>query len=118
MNFLRERKGLILSVLFFLTMLIAVVSGKEAGAQANEGSSFEAASLPVMCFGFGDRLMLCNDMGKKSHHPQYGGGPGWNWIHDKFLPRLIDEGFDPAQVHKFNYENPQAFYTLREKHPR
>ena len=68
--------------------------------------------------GFGDRLMLCNDMGKKSHHPQYGGGPGWNWIHDKFLPRLIDEGFDPAQVHRFNYENPQAFYTLREKHPR
>ena len=57
MNFLRERKGLILFVLFFLTMLIAVVSGKEAGAQANEGSSFEAASLPVMCFGFGDRLI-------------------------------------------------------------
>ncbi len=65
--------------------------------------------------GYGDKIMLCNDMGKKSHHPQYGGGPGWNWIHDKFLPRLLDEGFTPEQVRKFNEDNPQAFYTMREK---
>lgn len=65
--------------------------------------------------GFGDQLMLCNDMGKKSHHTWYGGGPGWLWIHDKFLPRLVDEGIAPEQVHKFNHENCVSFYTLRDK---
>lgn len=63
--------------------------------------------------GYGDKIMLCNDMGKKSHHTVYGYGPGWCWIKDKFIPRLLDEGFSEEQCHKFMYDNPQRFYSIR-----
>lgn len=63
--------------------------------------------------GFGKQIMICNDMGKKSHHPQYGGGPGWNWIKDNFLPRLLDEGFSQEQIDDFMIHNPARFYSLR-----
>lgn len=63
--------------------------------------------------GFGKQIMLCNDMGKKSHHPQYGGGPGWNWIKNRFLPRLLDEGFSQETIDDFMINNPARFYSLR-----
>lgn len=63
--------------------------------------------------GFGKQIMLCNDMGKKSHHPQYGGGPGWNWLKDRFLPRLLDEGFSQETIDDFMINNPARFYSLR-----
>lgn len=56
--------------------------------------------------GFEDQLMLCNDMGRRSHHTVYGFGPGWQWIKERFLPRLLEEGFTEEQVHKFMYDNP------------
>ena len=62
--------------------------------------------------GYEDKLMLSNDMGKKSHHTVYGYGPGYEYIHDKFLPRLLDEGFKEEVVHKFMYENPARFYAM------
>lgn len=63
--------------------------------------------------GFEDQLMICNDFGRKSYHEAYGGGPGLLWIKNRFIPRLVDgEGFDPAVVHKFNYENPQRVYSM------
>lgn len=65
--------------------------------------------------GFGKQIMLCNDMGKKSHHTQYGGGPGWTWIKTKFLPRLLDEGFTQEQIDDFMINNPARFYSMKEK---
>ena len=62
--------------------------------------------------GYEDKLMLSNDMGKKTHHTVYGYGPGLLYIKDKFLPRMIDEGFKEETVHKFMYENPARFYTM------
>lgn len=62
--------------------------------------------------GYADRLMLSNDMGKKTHHTVYGYGPGLLYIKDKFLPRMIDEGFAEETVHKFMYENPARFYSM------
>ena len=62
--------------------------------------------------GYGDRLMLSNDMGKKTHHTVYGYGPGLTFIKNKFIPRLLDEGFSEETVHKFMYENPARFYTM------
>lgn len=56
--------------------------------------------------GFEDQLMLCNDMGRRSHHTVYGFGPGWQWIKERFIPRLLEEGFTEEQVHKFMYDNP------------
>ena len=63
--------------------------------------------------GYEDKLMLCNDMGRRSHHKVYGYGPGFTWIKNKFLPRLIDEGISESAVHKFMYQNPQNFYAIR-----
>ena len=62
--------------------------------------------------GYEDKIMLSNDMGKKTHHKVYGYGPGYEYIHDIFLPRLLDEGFPEKVVHKFMYENPARFYTM------
>jgi phosphotriesterase-related protein len=62
--------------------------------------------------GYGDKLMLCNDMGRRSHHKVYGFGPGFTWIKNVFLPRLLDEGFSEDTVHHFMYENPQKFYEM------
>lgn len=62
--------------------------------------------------GYGDRLMLSNDMGKRTHHTVYGYGPGLTYIKNKFIPRLEEEGFDPKDTHRFMYENPARFYTM------
>ena len=63
--------------------------------------------------GYEDKLMMCNDMGRRSHHKVYGGGPGLPWIKERFLPRLInDEGFAPEVVHKFMHDNPQRIYSM------
>ena len=64
--------------------------------------------------GFGKQIMLSNDMGKKEYHAPYGGGPGLMWIKEKFLPRLLDEGFTQEQIDDFMIHNPARFYSLRE----
>ena len=64
--------------------------------------------------GFADRLMLSNDMGRRSHHKVYGFGPGFTWIKERFLPRLLEEGFEQETLDKFMYENPQRIYAMVE----
>lgn len=64
--------------------------------------------------GYSDKLMLSNDMGRRSHHKVYGFGPGLNYIKEVFLPRLLDEGFGKDVIHEFMYENPQHFYQMRD----
>lgn len=65
--------------------------------------------------GFEDRLMLTNDMGRRSHHTVYGYGPGWQWIKQRFLPRLLDEGFSQETVDKFMVRNPARAYEMVEQ---
>ena len=62
--------------------------------------------------GYADRLMLSNDMGKKTHHTVYGYGPGLTYIKNVFIPRLEEEGFSEEVTHMFMYENPARFYTM------
>lgn len=62
--------------------------------------------------GYGDQLMLCNDMGRRSHHTVYGFGPGWQWIKQRFLPRLREEGFSDEQIDKFMVKNPARAYGM------
>ncbi|SFS11316.1 phosphotriesterase-related protein [Agrococcus baldri] len=64
--------------------------------------------------GFEDQLMICNDMGRRSHHTVYGFGPGWQWIKQRFIPRLLEEGFTEEHIHKFMYENPAKQYHWAE----
>ncbi len=62
--------------------------------------------------GYEERLMLSNDMGRRSHHKVYGFGPGFTWIKERFLPRLREEGFSEEVLHKFMYDNPQRIYGM------
>lgn len=62
--------------------------------------------------GYEDQLMLCNDMGRRSHHTVYGFGPGWQWIKHRFIPRLLEEGFTQEQVDKFMIHNPQRQFSF------
>lgn len=62
--------------------------------------------------GFESQLMLSNDMGRRSHHLVYGYGPGFNFIKEKFIPRLLDEGVPESSINKFMYENPARVYQF------
>ena len=62
--------------------------------------------------GFGERLMLSNDMGRRSHHKVYGFGPGFTWIKERFLPRLLEEGFAQDTLDNFMCANPQRIYSM------
>ena len=58
------------------------------------------------------QLMLSNDMGRRSHHKVYGYGPGFNFIKDKFLPRLLEEGIPQEAIDKFMIYNPARMYQM------
>ncbi|MBP2079437.1 phosphotriesterase family protein [Oceanobacillus polygoni] len=62
--------------------------------------------------GYEDQIMLSNDMGRRSHHKVYGYGPGFNWIKERFLPRLLDEGFSQEVLDKFMIHNPARVYQM------
>lgn len=64
--------------------------------------------------GFANRQMLSCDMGRRSYWTSYGGGPGFTYIANKFVPRLLEEGFDPETVDMFTTKNPmQAFQLVK-----
>lgn len=77
----------------------------------------DSARIEVLCQlvadGFGKQIMLSNDIGKRSYHAAYGGGPGHKWIIQKFLPRLLDEGFSQEQIDDFMIHNPANAYTIK-----
>lgn len=64
--------------------------------------------------GFENQIMLSNDMGRRSHHKVYGFGPGFTWIKERFLPRLLEEGFSQAVLDKFMIHNPAKIYSMVE----
>lgn len=62
--------------------------------------------------GFEDQIMLSNDMGRKTHHKVYGYGPGFNWIKERFIPRLLEEGLSQEVIDKFMIHNPARVYQM------
>jgi phosphotriesterase-related protein len=56
--------------------------------------------------GFADRIMISADMGRRSYLKGYGGGPGFEYVIKKFIPRLQASGWDVALVHQVFVENP------------
>ncbi|MCG3212678.1 MAG: Phosphotriesterase homology protein [Anaerolineae bacterium] len=62
--------------------------------------------------GYERKIMLSNDMGRRSHHRVYGYGPGFNWIKERFLPRLIEEGFTEDTLDNFMIHNPATIYAM------
>ncbi|MEL7601750.1 MAG: phosphotriesterase-related protein [Bacillota bacterium] len=62
--------------------------------------------------GYADRIVLGGDNGRASMWPQYGGGYGHNYIIEKFVPRLLEEGVSEKDVHKFLYDNPKRQFSF------
>ena len=43
--------------------------------------------------GYANKLMLSNDMGRRSHHKVYGYGPGFTWIKERFILAFLRKVF-------------------------
>jgi predicted metal-dependent phosphotriesterase family hydrolase len=56
--------------------------------------------------GHEDRLMISGDMGRRSYLKGYGGGPGFEYILNQFIPRLRSNGWDDGLVEKVFITNP------------
>jgi phosphotriesterase-related protein len=44
--------------------------------------------------------------------PQYGGGYGHNYIIEKFVPRLKEEGVSEDAIYKILVENPKRQFAI------
>jgi len=56
--------------------------------------------------GRAERLLVSGDMGRRSYLRAYGGGPGFGYILDDFVPRLRREGFSEELVETIFVSNP------------
>jgi phosphotriesterase-related protein len=56
--------------------------------------------------GFIDQLLFSGDMGRQSYLHGYGGGPGFQYIIAKFIPRLLSEGITQEQIDTIFVKNP------------
>lgn len=63
--------------------------------------------------GYGDRLLLGTDSGKRSYQKAYGSVTGIDFNAAVDGPRMIAEGFDRAYVDQLLMTNGQRFFTMR-----
>jgi phosphotriesterase-related protein len=59
--------------------------------------------------GHGERIMISGDMGRRSYLKGYGGGPGFEYIIKKFIPRLKTYGWDDDLVKQVFVTNPSQW---------
>ncbi|NPV70555.1 MAG: phosphotriesterase-related protein [Firmicutes bacterium] len=62
--------------------------------------------------GYGKQILISCDMGRRSYWKSYGGGPGFDYILKKFLPRLLDEGFPKEFVDDLILANPHRAFAI------
>jgi phosphotriesterase-related protein len=65
--------------------------------------------------GYGDRLLLGTDSGKRSYQKAYGAVTGVDFNPAVDGPRMLDEGFDPAYINKLLMHNAQRFFSFRKE---
>ncbi len=63
--------------------------------------------------GYEKQIMISGDMGRRSYLKAYGGGPGFEFLLKKFVPRLKEEGWDPALIDRVFITNPANYLTYR-----
>lgn len=56
--------------------------------------------------GFSKQLLISADMGRQHYLHAYGGGPGFEYILKKFIPRLLDEGISQDHIDEIFIKNP------------
>lgn len=63
--------------------------------------------------GFGDHICLGGDMARRSYLEAWGGGRGYRFILETFVPRLEQAGVSPDAVRRMLRDNPQQHLTWR-----
>jgi phosphotriesterase-related protein len=63
--------------------------------------------------GYERNIMISGDMGRQSYLRAYGGGPGFEFLLEKFVPRLLEEGWSRELVDRVFIENPATYLTYR-----
>jgi predicted metal-dependent phosphotriesterase family hydrolase len=61
--------------------------------------------------GFGDRVLLSQDVCDNSQLVFYGGN-GYAYLQEVFLPRLRDRGVSDAEIQRITVENPRRILTI------
>ncbi|HUR15746.1 MAG TPA: hypothetical protein VMZ33_00545 [Candidatus Limnocylindrales bacterium] len=59
----------------------------------------------VLAAGFGDRVMLGLDLGRRDYYKAYGGGPGLGYLMERFVPRL-EKRVGTHAAHQILVANP------------
>jgi phosphotriesterase-related protein len=59
--------------------------------------------------GYVKQILISADMGRQSYLHAYGGGPGFEYILKKFIPRLMKEGISKEDIHTIFVENPASW---------
>ncbi len=57
--------------------------------------------------GYIDRITISGDMGRASYLKGYGGGPGFRYIKEKFIPRMLRNGFTEEDIEQIFVRNPK-----------
>lgn len=59
--------------------------------------------------GYINRMLISGDMGRASYLKGYGGGPGFEYIKTKFVPRLLKNGFTQEDIDQIFIHNPKEW---------
>jgi predicted metal-dependent phosphotriesterase family hydrolase len=63
--------------------------------------------------GYEKNIMISGDMGRRSYLKAYGGGPGFEFLLKKFMPRLREEGWNQSLIEQVFVKNPARYLTYR-----
>lgn len=61
--------------------------------------------------GFSKNLLISADMGRQQYLHGYGGGPGFEYILKKYIPRLLDEGVSQENIDEIFVANPARWLS-------
>lgn len=61
--------------------------------------------------GFSKQLLISADMGRQQYLHAYGGGPGFEYILKKYIPRLLDEGISQEYIDEIFINNPARWLS-------
>jgi phosphotriesterase-related protein len=70
----------------------------------------------VVGAGFGDRVLLGLDLGRRDYFRSYGGGPGLRYLMATFVPRL-ERRIGSEAVRRILVDNPARFFALADATP-
>ena len=62
--------------------------------------------------GYAKQIVMAGDNGRRSYLKAYGGGPGYAYIWEYFLPRLRREGFAEDVINQIMVENPRRILAF------